>query len=88
VKGENDFPEDAYRLAKLLKGIPCKINLIPFNPYHGSDLKRPPDQEVLAFQKILLQNNMRALIRESKGQDILAACGQLRGRYQEKVFNQ
>jgi 23S rRNA (adenine2503-C2)-methyltransferase len=56
------------------------------NPYHGSDLKRPSDQEVLEFQKILLQNNMRALIRESKGQDILAACGQLRGKYQEEVF--
>jgi len=86
VKGENDSPEDAYRLVKLLKGISCKINLIPLNPYHGSDLKRPSDQEVLEFQKILLQNNMRALIRESKGQDILAACGQLRGKYQEEVF--
>jgi 23S rRNA (adenine2503-C2)-methyltransferase len=88
IKGENDSPGDAIRLAKLLKGIPCKINLIPFNPYPGSDLKRPSDQEVLAFQKILLRNNIRALIRQSKGQDILAACGQLRGRYQEEVFSQ
>jgi len=78
IDGRNDSLEDAHRLVKLLKGIRCKINLILLNPHPGSDLKRPPDKRVSEFQNILLRNNMRALIRESKGQDILAACGQLR----------
>ena len=85
IEGKNDSLEDAYRLVKLLRDFRCKINLIPLNPHRGSDLKRPSDQRVSEFQEILMQNNVRALIRESKGQDILAACGQLRGRHQEQV---
>ena len=85
IQGKNDSLEDAHRLVKLLRGLRCKINLIPLNPHQGSDLKRPSNQRVSEFQEILMQNNVRALIRESKGQDILAACGQLRGRHQEQV---
>jgi 23S rRNA (adenine2503-C2)-methyltransferase len=81
ISGINDSVEDARRLVILLKGIRCKVNLIPLNPHEGSDLKRPSDISVFAFQKVLTDNNMTALIRESKGQDILAACGQLKGRY-------
>lgn len=81
IEGKNDSPEDAHRLVKLLKAIRCKVNLIPLNPYPGSVLKRPSDEKILAFQKILLQNKMRTLIRESRGRDILAACGQLRAGY-------
>jgi len=78
IDRKNDFPEDAYRLVKLLSGIRCKVNLIPLNPYPGSELKKTTDEKVLAFQKILLQHKLRAFIRESRGQDISAACGQLR----------
>jgi 23S rRNA (adenine2503-C2)-methyltransferase len=78
IDRKNDFPEDAYRLVKLLSGIRCKVNLIPLNPYPGSELKKATDEKVFAFQKILLQHKVRAFIRESRGQDILAACGQLR----------
>ncbi len=78
IEGKNDSHEDAYRLVKLLSGIRCKVNLIPINPYPGCELRKPPDEKILAFQKILLKNNLRAFIRESRGQDILAACGQLR----------
>jgi len=78
IEGRNDSPEDAYRLVKLLSGIRCKVNFIPINPYPGCELKRSPDEKIIAFQKILLKNNLRAFIRESRGQDILAACGQLR----------
>ncbi len=78
IDGRNDSPEDAYRLVKLLSGIRCKVNLIPINPYPGCELKRSPDEKIIAFQKILLKSNLRAFIRESRGQDILAACGQLR----------
>jgi len=81
IDRKNDSPEDAYRLVKLLSGIRCKVNLIPINPYPGCELKRSPDEKILAFQKILLKNNLRAFIRESRGQDILAACGQLRAGY-------
>ena len=81
INGKNDSHEDAYRLVKLLSGIRCKVNLIPTNPYPGCELKRSPDEKIIAFQKILLKNNLRAFIRESRGQDILAACGQLRAGY-------
>lgn len=81
IAGVNDSAEDARMLIRLLRGIRCKINLIPLNPHDGSGLQRPSDAGVLAFQKILINNSMIALIRESRGQDILAACGQLRGSY-------
>jgi 23S rRNA (adenine2503-C2)-methyltransferase len=84
IGGKNDSLEDARRLVGLLKGIRCKVNLIPLNPHAGSDFKRPADRRVREFQGILMRHNVRALIRESKGQDILAACGQLRGAHQRK----
>ena len=79
VSGMNDSPEDAGRLVRILRGLRCKINLIPLNPYPESALNRPPDSRVSEFQEILTRNNLTALVRESKGSDILAACGQLRG---------
>ncbi len=81
LAGVNDTTEDARRLIRLLRGIPSKVNLIPFNPYKGSSFERPSDETVLRFQKILLDGNVTALIRKSKGQDILAACGQLKAGY-------
>jgi 23S rRNA (adenine2503-C2)-methyltransferase len=81
LRNINDTPEDAKRLINLLKGIPSKVNLIPFNPYEGSEFERPEDARVLNFQKILLKGHITALIRKSKGQDILAACGQLKATY-------
>lgn len=77
IRGINDSPGDARKLADILRGLRSKINLIPLNPYSGSDLNRPPEGDILEFQEILVQRNLTALIRESKGQDILAACGQL-----------
>jgi 23S rRNA (adenine2503-C2)-methyltransferase len=78
LRGVNDSLEDARRLAKLLRGIKCKVNLIPFNPFPGSEFKRPDDATVRKFQKILLDSNYTAPVRESRGRDISAACGQLR----------
>ncbi len=77
LSGVNDSVADAARLVKLVHGIRCKINLIPFNPHAGADLRRPSVERVLAFQKVLTDHHLTALIRESRGQDILAACGQL-----------
>lgn len=81
LKGINDTLEDAKRLVNLLKGIPSKVNLIPFNPFENCEFKRPDDEAVLRFQQILVDGNVIALIRKSKGQDILAACGQLKAKY-------
>ncbi len=78
IGGVNDSVADAVRLAKLVKGLRCKINLIPLNPHAGSGLKRPSDAVVREFQKSLVNSRLAVFIRESKGQDILAACGQLR----------
>jgi 23S rRNA (adenine2503-C2)-methyltransferase len=78
LDGVNDAPEDARRLVKLLKGIRAKINLIPFNDWEGSGFGRPPLARILAFQALLLEHGITATIRWSKGEDIGAACGQLR----------
>ncbi len=79
LAGINDSLVQAQRLAKLLRGVPAKINLIPFNEAPSLPFKRPDDKTVLAFQEILMQAGYVATVRQSKGQDIAAACGQLRG---------
>jgi 23S rRNA (adenine2503-C2)-methyltransferase len=80
IKGINDSEDNARRLAKLLRPIRCKINLIPFNPHGGCDFDRPPEAVIQAFYDILFAENYTVIIRRSKGQDISAACGQLRAR--------
>jgi 23S rRNA (adenine2503-C2)-methyltransferase len=80
IDGINDRREDAEKLASLLKGIHCKFNLIPFNEFPESELKRPADEKIQTFRNILIKNRFTATIRPSKGSDILAACGQLSGR--------
>lgn len=80
LAGVNDTDEDAERLAGLLKGIRCKVNLIPFNPFPGSVFSRPDEERVHRFQRILLDHHYTAPVRESRGSDISAACGQLRER--------
>jgi 23S rRNA (adenine2503-C2)-methyltransferase len=78
IKGVNDSMDDARRLAKLLAPIRSKINLIPFNPHPASVLERPPEERILAFQELLCKKHYTVIIRRSKGEDISAACGQLR----------
>jgi 23S rRNA (adenine2503-C2)-methyltransferase len=80
IKDVNDSEADAERLAKLLQPIRCKINLIPFNAHEGCDFERPAEAVIAKFQQILLDKNYTVIIRQSKGQDISAACGQLRAR--------
>lgn len=76
--GLNDTVEDAERVRVLLRDIPSKVNLIPYNPHPGSEYKRPTDTAVNAMHHYLLDRNVSAMIRHSRGRDILAACGQLR----------
>ena len=86
IKGVNDSPEAAGRMVKLLAPIKSKINLIPFNEHEGSCFKRPEESVIRNFQEILLDANYTVMIRNSKGRDISAACGQLRARNQTVII--
>ncbi|WP_206611185.1 23S rRNA (adenine(2503)-C(2))-methyltransferase RlmN [Halobacteriovorax sp. HLS] len=77
IKDFNDSIEDAKKTGELLKGKEAYINLIPFNPYPGTSYERPTDQKVEDFKKELQKFKIPALIRTTKGDDVLAACGQL-----------
>src|SRR6185437_13054235 len=78
LKDFNDSLEDAARVFKLIRNIPSKVNLIPFNEHPGSEFKRPSDETVRKSQRYLLDRDVTATVRISRGRDILAACGQLR----------
>ena len=78
LDGANDSADDAQRLARLLRNVRAKVNLIPFNDWPGSQFRRPPLARILAFQSILLEAGITTTVRWSKGEDIGAACGQLK----------
>src|SRR5438128_11928417 len=75
--GENDSEADARRLARLLHGLRAKVNLIPFNPFPGSPFLSTPRPQIERFRQFLLDKGVHATVRESRGQDVQAACGQL-----------
>jgi len=80
LDGVNDAPEHARELAKLLKSVPSKVNLIPFNPFPDSGFTRTDPARVRRFQQILLDAGYIATVRKTRGDDIDAACGQLAGQ--------
>ena len=77
LKGETDSDDDARRLARLLRGIPSKVNLIPYNPNPGLPHARPEEHRISRFQEILNELNVSAFVRKTRGLDVAAACGQL-----------
>jgi 23S rRNA (adenine2503-C2)-methyltransferase len=77
VAGRNDAPSEAKKLAKLLRGLPVKVNLIPMNPIAASPLEPPPAAGVLAFQQVLCDAGYACFVRKRRGDDVSAACGQL-----------
>lgn len=81
----NDRPEHAHELAKLLKDVPVKINLIPFNPFSLSNYKKVSNNALRRFQQILMDAGYTATIRTTRGDDIAAACGQLAGKVNDKT---
>ena len=83
IQGVNDSLEDAENLARLMRGVRCKFNLIPFNEFPESRFRTPSDERIDTFREILIKHKYTAVIRKSKGRDILAACGQLRGAEKE-----
>jgi 23S rRNA (adenine2503-C2)-methyltransferase len=80
LDGVNDSPAQARAVARLLKGHPAKVNLIPFNPFPGTRYRRSPAPVIQRFRDELLQRGVLATIRRTRGDDIDAACGQLAGR--------
>ena len=86
LEGVNDTPELAQELVRLVKGrVPCKLNLIPFNPFPASGLKRSSRERVMAFAKVLQDAGIVTTVRKTRGDDIDAACGQLAGEVQDRT---
>jgi 23S rRNA (adenine2503-C2)-methyltransferase len=86
LDGVNDKPEHARQLARLLKGRPAKLNLIPFNAFPGTCYRRSPAAAIVKFRDILNENGVIATIRRTRGDDIDAACGQLAGRVTDRTL--
>ncbi len=85
IAGVNDHRQHARELAALLKDFPCKINLIPFNPFEQSDYRRPSNSSVNTFREILQQADYTVTVRTTRGDDIGAACGQLVGEVADQT---
>jgi 23S rRNA (adenine2503-C2)-methyltransferase len=85
LAGVNDGPEHAQALVRLLADVPCKVNLIPFNPFPGSGFERSPRDVVRAFNSRLNAAGLTTTTRKTRGDDIDAACGQLAGRIQDRI---
>jgi 23S rRNA (adenine2503-C2)-methyltransferase len=85
LRGVNDQPAHAHALARLMKGRPGKVNLIPFNPFPGTRYRRSSTEAIERFREILLRRGIRATIRKTRGDDIDAACGQLAGKVSDRT---
>ena len=96
MKGVNDLPEHAKALGKLMRRIDAKVqranaakvNLIPFNPFPGTRFERSDDAQIRDFQKLLLDSGVLTMVRRTRGDDIDAACGQLKGQVMDKTRRQ
>lgn len=80
LEGINDGPAEARQLVRLLRNLPAKVNLIPFNPFPGSGYTRSPLSAINSFRDILMQAGLITITRRTRGEDIDAACGQLVGK--------
>ena len=85
MKGINDTPMLAKQLVKLMRRLPAKVNLIPFNPFPGTQYERSDETVIRDFQTILLNAGVQAMVRRTRGEDIDAACGQLKGKVADRT---
>ncbi|HEY5309709.1 MAG TPA: 23S rRNA (adenine(2503)-C(2))-methyltransferase RlmN, partial [Casimicrobiaceae bacterium] len=85
LDGVNDTPGHARGLVDLVRNVPCKFNLIPFNPFPGTEFRRSPRERINAFQAILSDAGLVTTIRRTRGEGIDAACGQLAGQVQDRT---
>ena len=85
IDGVNDHPEHARKLVKLLRRLPSKLNLIPFNPFPGTAYRCSPEERIREFQEIVMAGGLIATVRKTRGDDIDAACGQLVGKVLDRT---
>jgi len=85
MRGINDAPALAKQLIKLMRRLPAKVNLIPFNPFPGTQYERSDETVIRDFQTILLNAGVQAMVRRTRGEDIDAACGQLKGKVADRT---
>ncbi|GGC11721.1 dual-specificity RNA methyltransferase RlmN [Marinobacterium zhoushanense] len=85
IAGVNDQPEHARQLVKVLRKLPCKLNLIPFNPFPNSGYSRPSEEAIQAFKQIMLSSHILTTVRRTRGDDVDAACGQLVGQVMDRT---
>ncbi|MCO4757666.1 MAG: 23S rRNA (adenine(2503)-C(2))-methyltransferase RlmN [Oceanospirillaceae bacterium] len=85
IAGVNDQPEHARQLVKVLRRLPSKLNLIPFNPFPNSGYERPSDSAILAFKQVMLNGGVLTTVRKTRGDDVDAACGQLVGQVADRT---
>ena len=85
LDGVNDSDRHARELLALVRDVPCKFNLIPFNPFPGAGLRRSPDERVRRFAQVLVDAGCVTTVRKTRGDDIDAACGQLAGEVQDRT---
>src|SRR5689334_12188636 len=85
LDGVNDAPGQAHALADLVRDVPCKFNLIPFNPFKGTEFRTSPYGRIVAFQRALQDAGLTATVRRTRGEDIDAACGQLAGQVRDRT---
>jgi 23S rRNA (adenine2503-C2)-methyltransferase len=85
--GVNDSPADARALCQVLRGVPSKVNVIPFNPHPDSEFHRPSDDAVKRLQQVLFDHKIQVNVRRPRGDDIAAACGQLQGQAHRESAN-
>jgi len=85
MRGVNDTPALAKQLVKLMRRLPAKVNLIPFNPFPGTQYERSDETVIRDFQTILLNAGVQAMVRRTRGEDIDAACGQLKGKVADRT---
>jgi 23S rRNA (adenine2503-C2)-methyltransferase len=85
LDGVNDADEHAEELIELVRDVPCKFNLIPFNPFPGSGLRKSQPERIKAFARRLADAGIITTVRRTRGDDIDAACGQLAGEVQDRT---
>ena len=85
MDGINDHSEHAHKLVRLLKSVPSKLNLIPFNPFPGARYRCSPPDRIKRFQEIVMSKGQIAIVRKTRGEDIDAACGQLIGKVRDRT---
>jgi len=85
IAGVNDHRDHARALVKLLRDVPCKLNLIPFNPFPNSGYERPSEEAIQAFKMEMLKGKILTTVRRTRGDDVDAACGQLVGQVEDRT---